>query len=95
VVADIYHVLSKEENIVLYPNPVSGIITIQNLTVTNGASFNISIYNMLGEQVYTVVDFLPTKGELATVNCQLFPSGFYWLEVKNADIIYRSKFIKK
>ncbi len=79
----------------IYPNPVNDEFTIQNLKVTRGTAIEISIYNVLGEIVLTIL--------LPIANCQLptcsidvsgLSPGMYWLNVSSEGKEFRSKFVK-
>ena len=71
----------------VYPNPVTSTINIRGLE--NNTADEISIYNVIGEKVFSAVDW-----KLATINCQHFPKGIYYLELLSNKKIYRLKFVK-
>jgi len=83
----------------VFPNPVSESLTVigyPSALLTSGSAglsgrtVDISIYNLLGERIFSAVNW-----ELGTVNCKLFPSGMYWLEIRNDKHMERIKFIKQ
>ncbi len=97
VTAGLTLTLSKGEGINLYPNPVTDKMTIHYSQATKGTApqgvlrtVEISIYNMLGENIQCAFD-----RQLLTVDCRLLPSGMYWLEVSSSEKTYRTKFIKQ
>jgi len=73
----------------IFPNPVEDKFTIHNSEFTSGTAVEISVYNMLGEKMKVAADW-----KLGTVNCELLPSGIYYLEITSEKKIYRTKFIK-
>ena len=77
------------EQALVYPNPAGDKINIQQLEVQSGTAVEISVYNIIGDLVYRDVDSGPL-----TVDCRLFPPGMYWIEIKSAEKIYRSRFIR-
>jgi len=90
VIASLQFPVSSSQ-FVIFPNPVSNKFTIQNSQVTSGtAEAEISIYNMMGEKMNVAADC-----KLGTVNCELIPSGLYYIELKADKKIFRSKFVKQ
>ena len=74
------------DNINAYPNPVSDILYIN----TNLNYYNISIYNMLGKQIYRTAD---NSGN-TVINLSLFPHGVFLLKLNNGKKIKTFKIIK-
>ncbi len=74
----------------LHPNPVVDKLEITGLFLKDKKGIDISIYNIVGEKVFSAVDC-----RLPTVDCGLFPSGMYYLEVTSSEKVFRSKFIKQ
>ena len=72
----------------VYPNPVTSTIDIRGLE--NNSADEIKIFNVFGEKVFSAVDW-----KLGTLNCELFPSGLYILELKTNNKEYRLKFMKQ
>ena len=72
----------------IYPNPVGEKIEIGNLRT--GIAVDISIYNMLGEKIYSAADC-----RTSTINCQFLSSGMYWIEIGAGEKTFRTKFIKE
>src|SRR6185503_12322591 len=70
------------------PNPVVEKFEIGNLKLGTAAS--ISIYNSVGEKVFTAVRCQPE-----TINCKQLQRGLYVIEIKSNNEIFRSKFIKQ
>jgi hypothetical protein len=79
----------KEKKLfIIYPNPTSGDLTVQ-LQNTSGAV--ISIYNTLGEKVYSAEI---TNRDSYTVHTA-FPAGIYFIEVRNGVSVSRERFVKQ
>jgi hypothetical protein len=72
----------------IYPNPV--ISTIDILGLENNSVDEIKIINLLGEKVFSAVDC-----KLPIGNCQLFPSGIYYMEILSDNRTIRTKFVKQ
>ncbi|MEO8086381.1 MAG: T9SS type A sorting domain-containing protein, partial [Bacteroidota bacterium] len=77
------------------PNPVVDKFTIHSRWLsgsqfTIGAAIDISIYNIVGEKVFSAVDC-----RLRTVDCRLFPSGIYFIKATSSTGIAVAKFIKE
>ena len=76
-----------KENILLYPNPSSGIINIQtNHTFTP----SIKIYNLIGELVFSQDNLNPNN----QISLQQ-PSGIYMVVAKSMNSTSTSKLIIK
>jgi PKD repeat protein len=75
----------------LYPNPVKDKFTIHNSKVTRGAAAEVTIYNVMGEKIYTTT----FSDDVLTVDCRLFPSGIYFLEMNTPEKSIRTKFVKQ
>ncbi len=71
----------------VYPNPVGNKLVISSQQYVLNT---ISIYNLLGEKVYSAADC-----RLHTVDCRLLPPGLYRLEVSSNDKILRANFVKQ
>ena len=79
---------SNLNGINLYPNPVVGHLTIENLK--KGIAADIAIYNFLGEKVYAAIN-----SDEHVVDCRLLSPGIYWIELNNGEGIFKGKFIKR
>ena len=74
----------------LFPNPVEDRFTIHDAEFTQGTAFDISIYNMMGEKMYTEVN-----SKQRSVDCRHLQKGLYYLEISSGKKTYRTKFIKQ
>ena len=74
----------KNDNIVLFPNPTTNLVTIS--TNANTELKQVSIYNIDGKLMYT--------GNESTVNLQEYPSGNYLFIVNTTNSQVIAKIIK-
>ena len=73
-------------NISVYPNPVTDRFYIN----TDLINYNISIYNILGKQIYRTIG---NSGN-TTINLSLLPRGVFLLKLNNEKRIKTFKIIK-
>ena len=99
VVAGLFQVVSGEEGIVVFPNPVKDQLTMHipiaiGTQCRIGAAVDVSIYNVLGERVHTVP--LPSilSPQPSVFDVSSLPSGMYYLELKSPTGIFRTRFLK-
>jgi PKD repeat protein len=96
VEAAIFSVLASAQTAVgnlqlaIFPNQVGDQFTIHNAQLAIGTAVEISIYNMFGEKINSAV-----YSEPATVNCEPFPGGMYYLVLTAGLETFRTKFVKK
>lgn len=86
----------KEEEISVYPNPVSD---QQDITVrlkgSKGNEWNVRVYNSLGQLMYTQNHTSVLSGEFH-ISCAAFPKGMYTISiVSNAHQQWSSRWIKQ
>jgi len=79
---------SSASSIFIYPNPVENEFSVLTSSLTNEAI--ITIYNMLGEKIYSV-----GYHEMSTVDCSFLTSGIYYLEFVSGKKIFRTEFVKQ
>ncbi|MCF8298148.1 MAG: T9SS type A sorting domain-containing protein [Saprospiraceae bacterium] len=82
----------KINEIVVYPNPTNKEINILLTEELHGET-KISIYNSLGQLVHS--EKTKSFNSLYKIDMQNKPSGFYYIEVKNKNKQFSSKFIKE
>jgi len=87
VIAEIQSVDGSNMDLVIFPNPVTSYMEIENWNLNIEGT--ISIYNLLGEKVFTAADY-----KLSMIDCRLLPPGMYWLEMSSGEKISWAKFIK-
>lgn len=78
---------SSKDEVLLYPNPVSYLLTIQ---LKNPSSEKIYIYNSIGE---LVLESNMNGNALRTINTNELAPGIYTIKVIG-DVIFRDQFIK-
>lgn len=83
-----YH---AELEFTIFPNPSSGIITLQMQKDPDGKASAVSIYNMLGEEVFTT----PLKDRISvrTLDISHLPDGVYCFEVKAKNTSFSKKLV--
>jgi len=86
----------SNSQLVIFPNPVEDRFTMHNAQCMIGAAVQLSIYNIMGEKVYTEAVEASSQNQAAvTVDCELLPSGLYFLEIITAEKSHRTKFLKQ
>ena len=76
-------------DIMIYPDPASDIITVENTAFTNGQS--ISIYNIEGQLLLQQ----PMQQAKTNIAVAAFSKGLYFLKVENENSFTLRKFIKE
>ncbi len=79
-------IIDLENNISLYPNPTTGIITVQFTNVIDG---NLSVVNIAG-QVMTEMNI---NNKTVELNLSKFAKGVYFINIESETQIYREKII--
>jgi cephalosporin-C deacetylase len=79
---------NKNNDILIYPNPASDILTIK---MNNTDNSTIKIYDILGK----IVLFDYTKTNETQLNISTLAKGHYCIEIKNGQLITTKKFIKQ
>jgi len=103
VIAESSQLAMGSWQLAIFPNPVKDRFTIYNIpdSYRDGAAVLLSVYNVMGEKVYTEALEASSPPDsyreqaAVTVNCELFPSGLYYLEVTAGEKTYRTKFLKQ
>ena len=78
--------LPKLNGLSVYPNPTNGILTLQLKDYVG--SFKVEMVNILGEKILTVAN-------QSTIDVSTFPSGIYFVQVKQGSTTQVTKFIKE
>lgn len=81
---------TKTELVDLFPNPNSGIFTVQ-LQSASGKAFSLRIFNLAGEQVL-MKDVFFANSKL-TLNLNDLEKGVYLIQLNNADQVLQNKLI--
>jgi len=79
----------------IYPNPVKDKFIIHNAQFTRGTAIGISVYDMLGELVFTAQQIANSKGQDAIVDVSNISTGMYYLQLSDGVKKIRTKFIKQ
>ncbi|MDF2437137.1 MAG: hypothetical protein K0Q95_1513 [Bacteroidota bacterium] len=82
---------NEEDNLNIYPNPADNNLFVK---ANFSSSTNISIVNILGEEVIAVSS--NTKGSFSqTIDISTLSAGVYYLRIKNENKIASKKIVKK
>ena len=73
---------TTQAEISVFPNPAQS-----HFTVTNTANANLSLYNVLGQQVKQVVG----EGENTIIYTEDVPQGIYLLKIEKGDAVHTKK----
>lgn len=80
---------SNTSNLLIYPNPVKDVLTIELSSVTNN---KINIYNALGQLVLS--ELISTKQ--VNLNTSNFTKGLYIVEILNGNsLLHKAKIVKE
>ena len=77
-----------------YPNPTSG-ITYFNLNVRESKNLTLTIFNSLGQTVYTYSNKYSVGNHTLSVDASKFASGIYSYSISSGDAAVSGKFIKE
>ncbi|MEQ1553836.1 MAG: T9SS type A sorting domain-containing protein [Ferruginibacter sp.] len=78
-----------QPEIVIYPNPVSEILTIRNY---NNKNLNITLLDAKGSIYYKLNNIKKSKFEM---NVRSIPSGIYFLQISDGIKVHYKKFLKE
>jgi hypothetical protein len=91
---DIYENVTTNNSITAYPNPFSDNTTITFENPNNG-KVNLSIYNSIGQEVFTVIDkVLPASTYNKEINTDRLKPGIYFYNLTTTESIISKKMIK-
>jgi len=83
----------------IVPNPVIDKFTTHSRWLSGAqlrrTAVEISVYDILGELVFTVPQGASGKGQEATVNVSQIPPGIYFVKIKMDGLYQYSRFVKK
>ncbi len=84
----------------LYPNPTSGIFTLQlknsligNSSTVGDNDYSLEIYNLLGAKIYSNQNFIP--GSSSEFDLTSAPAGVYFVRFNDRKKIYTQKLVKQ
>ena len=95
VLAGTHNVFVENHNPELFPNPVTGQLSIQFESFPGSTAFSVSIFSALGQRLLREDDCRFNPHGLREVDCSFLSAGVYWLELVAPEKSYRSKFIKQ
>jgi hypothetical protein len=78
-----------ELKLILYPNPVTDILTIEFIGDNNYLKF-IEIYELRGKMIF---EFQTSESKI-NISTKNFPEGIYFINLKTGDLNFVGKFIK-
>ncbi len=81
----------SNSNIAVYPNPAKNKINILANLDYNKAQ--ISIFNILGETIFSTNEVDLLKGNVFSIELNNCPTGTYFIQIKQKDIIYNNKIV--
>lgn len=85
---------SNNNSVLIYPNPSTDEITL-TFEQTNSENTQIEIQNLLGQTVYSETLKTNIGKQTKSLDASMFQNGVYFIQLKNQDKIYSTKFIKK
>lgn len=85
------HNTLNQESISIYPNPVEGVLQIK-FNNEHNLSTHLNIYNHSGMIVYSTE--ITNSNTSEHIDLSSFESGMYYVQLSNAEAVYRSKIIK-
>ena len=77
---------NKLDDFTIYPNPTSGLVSIQPGSSING-SFAIRVVNLVGKVVY-YSRYTPGTSMPAAIDLSSHPKGTYFIQLRDADKVY-------
>jgi len=90
--AGVADVKIANEGASLYPNPSNNEIHINLNNYNNNRRYNVSIYNLQGEEVYNI----NLQSQQYTVPVSLWANGIYVVKITdNNSVVYTNKFVKE
>jgi hypothetical protein len=88
VVASVQAAEGSPQELIVFPNPVGEMLFVNSYSLM-GAAGEISVYNVIGEIVFSTAD-----SKLKSIDSRSFVPGIYLLEIKTDEKIFRAKFVK-
>ncbi|MCD4734577.1 MAG: T9SS type A sorting domain-containing protein, partial [Bacteroidales bacterium] len=79
-------------NVKLFPNPSKGSFTLK-FEIEQTGSVNISIYNMLGSEVYSESNINVKNTYVNKINLEEHGEGLYFINIYNEDVNFMKKII--
>ncbi len=70
--------------ITVYPNPVTDLVNVK-FQGNNNSTYSLKLVNVLGQQVFSKNDFIPTNGSFIYYRDGNLKTGVYFLQVRNTQ----------
>ena len=83
---------SDNQNITIYPNPSTGIITIAVANAAN-SELLISVADIQGREVYSTIDKNIVAGYTKQINLEQLAKGIYYIKLTNGENVKYNKLI--
>ncbi|MCB0821744.1 MAG: T9SS type A sorting domain-containing protein [Bacteroidales bacterium] len=83
--------ITNASELMVFPNPATDVINVK-FEVSNSEPVEITLYNLVGEIVYTSgVQSYPMGAKTKSINVENNPSGVYFLRLKIGDQLFTQK----
>ena len=87
-------VLPFNSSFFVYPNPIKvGNVLTLDLRTPESALFNVSIYNLQGQELQKHVNQKNSKNSVMSFSTAQLFAGIYFIQLKNQQQIYTQKFV--
>ena len=86
------NVEASDAKLIAWPNPVEDVLHLEIPSNFVFSSFHAVIHNSVGKQILEIPIAASNRQSL---NLSFLSSGMYYFQIKNADVKYQIKFIKK
>jgi hypothetical protein len=83
-----------DHEIVVFPNPTSGQVTIELSGYVNGSA-DLQIYDLMGRNVYNEKMFATDNFAESHPDLSFLPNGQYIIKITSQDSVYTQEFIKQ
>ena len=79
----------QDENVSIYPNPSSGIVTLENNNLTY--DYDVEIFNITGQSIFS--SKLSEKKSLVQIDMRNYSKGVYYIKIISKESIITKKLI--
>jgi sugar lactone lactonase YvrE len=84
----------SEDKFQLYPNPSDGILEV-SLNLNEASEYNVSIYNLMGQVLYSSEEYSENATISKTLDVEFLDSGVYFVKVSSEGNELSKRFIKR
>jgi hypothetical protein len=81
----------NNDNIIIYPNPVSNYLHVENSNWKNGSKLTISIFNCFAQEI---IQQSWLTGSNVDIDVSTLVNGIYIMQITSKGLVYRNKFVK-